>query len=68
MTNERAAVAARVEVADISGRESDFNLDNCGFQLCRHESTSLCSDDGYHDTAMIIRDYFPECEQLLKDV
>ncbi len=61
-------MAARVEVADISGRESDFNLDNCGFQLCRYKSTSQCRDDGYHDAAMIAGDYFPECEQLLKDV
>jgi len=58
----------RVTVRDISGREGDFTLENCGFQLHHRPSQTPCAADGYHDLDMIKAAYFPECEQILKDV
>lgn len=57
-----------MEVTDISGEEEKYTLDTYGFQLIHHETKSNCRDDGYQDVNRIQSDYFPECEQLLKDV
>ncbi len=68
VTNERAKIQYPVTVKDITGHEGDYTLDNVGFQLHQHESKTLCIADGYNDESKIRSDYFPECEQLLKDM
>jgi hypothetical protein len=68
VTNERATILVEVAVFDISGEEHKYNLDNCGFQLVRHETKSKCREDGYQDVQRLQQEYFPECEQLLKNV
>jgi hypothetical protein len=68
VTNERATIATKVTVKDISGEEEKYNLDNFGFQLVHHETKSGCTEDGYRDLRSIQTEYFPECEQLLKNV
>jgi hypothetical protein len=68
VTNERATIATRVTVKDISGEEEKYTLNNCGFQLVHHETKSSCTEDGYRDVQRIQSEYFPECEQLLKNV
>jgi hypothetical protein len=68
VTNERAAIPTGVAVEDIGGEEQKYTLDNCGFQLVHHETKSSCTEDGYRDVQRIQQEYFPECEQLLKNV
>jgi hypothetical protein len=57
-----------VTIRDVTGRESDFTLDNCGFQYIDSPSQTSCPDDGYADEARLKAEYFPECEQILQSV
>lgn len=61
-------VPTEVTVSDMTGRENHFKLDTHGFQLCRHEVQSQCRDGGYTDDEIIKAKYYPEMEQVLKDV
>ncbi len=51
-------------VTDISGNEKQYTLDSHGFQVVEHES----KEKKFLDDDQIKRDYYPETEQLLKDV
>ncbi|KAI1496235.1 amino acid permease-domain-containing protein [Biscogniauxia marginata] len=51
-------------ITDISGRESEFTLDGNGFQIHRHVAQEKDFVDDDHIKAV----YYPETEQLLKDV
>jgi hypothetical protein len=53
-----------VLVTDISGDEDKYTLDSHGFQLVKRES----SEKDFLDDDKIRREYYPETEQLLKDV
>ena len=57
-----------MSVSDITGQEENFTLDRHGFQLCRHEVKSRCLEDAYSDDKRIKDEYYPEMEQLLKEV
>lgn len=57
-------MSVEVEVTDISGSEGSYTLDSHGFQIVRHESKEV----EFVDEDQIKRDYYPETEQLLKDV
>ncbi|KAK3309257.1 uncharacterized protein B0T15DRAFT_430722 [Chaetomium strumarium] len=60
----RPSVSVDVDVTDISGQEDKYTLDVQGFQVVRHES----SVKEFHDDDLTKRVYYPEVEQLLKDV
>ena len=53
-----------VVVNDISGREAEYTLDSHGFQVVQRAS----KEKKFVDDDQIKRDYYPETEQLLKDV
>lgn len=53
-----------VTIHDISGREKEFTLDNQGFQVHRQPAT----EKDFVDDGQIKASYYPETEQLLKDV
>lgn len=61
---ERPFVAQGVVVRDISGREGEYRLDNHGFQVLKHVSR----EKEFVDDGKIKAEYYPEVEQLLKDV
>lgn len=61
-------IPTAVTVTDITGQEGMFTLDKNGFQLCHHEIKSNCRESGYHDKDRVEAEYYPEMEQLLKDV
>lgn len=52
-------------VTDIRGRQSDFQLDNVGFELVKHE-TSLSYED-FRDDSLIKSRYYKEVESLLQE-
>ncbi|KAI1809131.1 hypothetical protein GGS20DRAFT_580956 [Poronia punctata] len=53
-----------VKVTNIAGREALYSLDKHGFQVHRHVARERDFDDDEHVKAV----YYPETEQLLKDV
>ncbi|KAI1423382.1 hypothetical protein F5Y12DRAFT_532962 [Xylaria sp. FL1777] len=53
-----------VKITDIAGREAEFTLDKQGFQVHRHVAQEKDFVDDEHIKAV----YYPETEQLLKDV
>lgn len=57
-------MAAEVEVTDISGSEAKYTLDSHGFQIVGHKSKEV----EFLDEDQIKSSYYPETEQLLKDV
>ena len=57
-------VATPVTVYDVTGDESQFTLDSHGFQFHRHTSDEKC----FHDEESLKTTYFPECENLLKEM
>jgi len=67
-------IATPVTVTDLAGQEDDFTLDKCGFQLVSHEIKSKSLQlGGYYgptgdDDEKIKADYYPEMEQMIKDV
>ncbi|KAI1493362.1 amino acid permease-domain-containing protein [Biscogniauxia mediterranea] len=63
-TYERPQEHHLVRIEDISDRESEFTLDVQGFQIHQHVSQEKDFADDDHIKAV----YYPETEQLLKDV
>ncbi|KFY26651.1 hypothetical protein V493_03958 [Pseudogymnoascus sp. VKM F-4281 (FW-2241)] len=63
-TYERPTTVQNVVIHDIAGDENKYTLDSHGFQYTKHESNEkeFLSDD------KIKAEYYPEVEQLLKDV
>ncbi|ROV97483.1 hypothetical protein VPNG_08724 [Cytospora leucostoma] len=64
VTNKRPSIAFGVTVHDVTGRQSDYNLDKNGFQFIHHVSEEKTFDDEERITSL----YYKEVEQLLKDV
>ena len=63
-TYERPSETVDVTVRDIRGQEPNFTLDKTGFQIHKHKSAEKDFNDDDHIKAV----YYPETEQLLKDV
>ncbi|KFY38846.1 hypothetical protein V494_04174 [Pseudogymnoascus sp. VKM F-4513 (FW-928)] len=63
-TYERPTVAQKTVIHDITGEEEKYTLDSHGFQVTRHES----KEKEFLDEERIKEVYYPEVEQLLKDV
>lgn len=63
-TYERPIEPHDVTVHDVTGRENEFTLDGNGFQFHRHTSV----EKDFLDDEQIKAQYYPETEQLLKDV
>ncbi|KAI1335813.1 hypothetical protein F5Y15DRAFT_419494 [Xylariaceae sp. FL0016] len=64
--NERPTIAQETRIHDITGEEDQYTLDVHGFQLARR-ATAL-QPSSFHDAARVERDYYPETEQLLRDI
>lgn len=63
-TYERPADTHPVRITDISGSEAEYTLDKQGFQVVHHTAQEKDFTDDAHIKAV----YYPETEQLLKDV
>lgn len=63
-TYDRPFEAHPVTVRDVAGREAEYSLDGNGFQFHKHTST----EKEFVDDEKIKAEYYPETEQLLKDV
>ncbi|KAI0096970.1 hypothetical protein GGR51DRAFT_488391 [Nemania sp. FL0031] len=63
-TYERPTESHTVKITNIAGRESEFTLDNQGFQVYPNVAQEKDFADDEHIKAV----YYPETEQLLKDV
>ncbi|EFY94723.1 hypothetical protein X797_010571 [Metarhizium robertsii] len=61
---ERPTVTIPATIHDISGHEHEYTLDSHGFQFYYHNSQVK----EFTDDDKIRADYYPETEQLLKDV
>lgn len=65
-------------VTDVTGDETSFTLDQNGFQYLKHVSEFAANEGGgggggveheaFADEEKIQREYFAECEGLLRDV
>ncbi|KAG9233307.1 hypothetical protein BJ875DRAFT_464451 [Amylocarpus encephaloides] len=64
ITNERPHLAHDFVISDVTGDEDQYTLDSHGFQYCSKEST----EKEFLDDEKIEAEYYPECQQLLKDV
>jgi hypothetical protein len=63
-TYERPAQPLEVTIHDIRGEEDKYTLDAQGFQIHKHSSV----EKDFLDDEQIKAQYYPEVEQLLKDV
>ena len=63
-TYERPFEPHAVHITDISGRESEYTLDKNGFEVISYPAQEKDFTDDAHIKAV----YYPETEQLLKDV
>ncbi|KFZ03311.1 hypothetical protein V502_11055 [Pseudogymnoascus sp. VKM F-4520 (FW-2644)] len=63
-TYERPTTAQKVVIHDVTGDEDKYTLDSHGFQFTKHES----KEKEFLDDDKIKAEYYPEVEQLLKDV
>ncbi|KAJ5677539.1 uncharacterized protein N7477_003172 [Penicillium maclennaniae] len=63
-TFNKPSVSLPVTIHNVSGHELDHSLDGNGFQFHYHEST----EKDFLDDEKIRQQYYPETEQLLKDV
>lgn len=63
-TYERPVEPLEVTVHDIRGEEDKYTLDGQGFQIHKHSSV----EKDFLDDEQIKAQYYPEVEQLLKDV
>ncbi|KAI1445681.1 hypothetical protein F5Y02DRAFT_417898 [Annulohypoxylon stygium] len=63
-TYERPTESHPVHITDVRGRESEYTLDGNGFQYVPH----VAQETEFLDDAHIKAVYYPETEQLLKDV
>ncbi|KAI0542947.1 hypothetical protein GGR58DRAFT_509783 [Xylaria digitata] len=66
VTNERPTIAEPMVIRDITGEEDKYTLDKNGFHL-RRQATQLHGDD-FQDSELVKAKYYPEAEQLLKDI
>jgi hypothetical protein len=64
VTNERPMVGQDVIVHDVTGEEDEYELDVHGFQL--HRRGSKIKD--LSDEEAIQAEYFPEAEELLREM
>ncbi|KUI62393.1 Uncharacterized protein in dcmA 3'region [Cytospora mali] len=64
VTNKRPSIATAVTVHDITGYESEYDLDKNGFQLVRHVSEEKVFIDEDRITSL----YYAEIERLLEDI
>ncbi len=60
----RPAESHAVTIKDVTGKESEYTLDEHGFRFYRHEATVK----DFLDEDEIKASYYRETEQLLKDV
>ncbi|KAI1779187.1 hypothetical protein F4818DRAFT_241617 [Hypoxylon cercidicola] len=63
-TYERPVSPHPVHITDVSGKEANYTLDGNGFEYHRHTAQEKDFVDDDHIKAV----YYPETEQLLKDV
>ncbi|RYP40356.1 hypothetical protein DL767_001768 [Monosporascus sp. MG133] len=63
-TYERPVDVHPVHITDITGKESDYTLDKNGFQVVPHTA----QEKDFLDDDQVRAAYYPETEQLLKDV
>ena len=63
-TYERPAETISQVVHDIRGEEEKYSLDTTGFQVYRHVSR----ETAFEDDEEIKKTYYPEIEDILKDV
>ncbi|GIC87859.1 uncharacterized protein Aud_004250 [Aspergillus udagawae] len=63
-TVDRPLISIPATIHDVSGHERDYTLDSHGFQFHYHESRLK----DFLDDEEIRAEYYPEIEQLLKDV
>ncbi|KAM0282158.1 hypothetical protein ACHAQH_003198 [Verticillium albo-atrum] len=63
-TYDRPFESHKVTIQDISGHEAEFTLDGTGFQIHTHTA----KERDFLDDEQIKASYYPETEQLLKDV
>lgn len=63
-TYDRAVDTHKVTIKDIRGEEDKYSLDTTGFQVHRHTSV----EKDFVDDEQVKARYYPEIEQLLKDV
>ncbi|KAI1742032.1 hypothetical protein F4680DRAFT_54118 [Xylaria scruposa] len=63
-TYERPVAPQNVKITNIAGREAEFTLDKQGFQVV----PSVAEEKDFLDDEHIKAVYYPETEQLLKDV
>lgn len=61
---DRPHAAHEVTIHDISGDENKYTLDSHGFQYVKHVS----KDKDFSDNKRIKDEYYPEVEQILKEV
>ncbi|KAF6825648.1 hypothetical protein CPLU01_10147 [Colletotrichum plurivorum] len=64
VTNEKKMTPRTMTVTDVAGREGDFTLDSHGFQYLRHASV----ETDFTDEEQIKARYYPEAEQLYKEI
>ena len=62
--SERPHAAQSVTIHDVAGDEDQYALDSHGFQFVKHASR----EEEFLDDQTIKAGYYPEVEQLLKDV
>lgn len=63
-TYDRPVEPHDIDVTDVAGHEQEFSLDTRGFQIHGHTAT----EKEFLDDDQIKASYYPETEQLLKDV
>jgi len=66
VSNERPTVPTTVTVSDVTGAEDSFTLDSHGFAFHAHASKE--QEHGFHDEGVLRAKYYPECEQLLRNL
>lgn len=64
--NERPTIAKPMVIRDVTGEEDKYTLDRNGFHFCRW--ATLLRGDDFHDSELVQAKYYPEAEQLLKDM
>jgi hypothetical protein len=55
-------------VEDVTGRESQFTLWKNGFMYAKQHTNVMLKTEDLADNEKILKEYYPEMEQWLKDV
>jgi hypothetical protein len=66
VTLKRDLLPVEVAVTDITGSEDKYSLDNNAFQYHRRPSKS--GPDVFEDPERIKKEYYPECESIIKSL